>query len=61
MGGLERVKLREFSWSRDLEKALIAGAVVAGALLIAVLPRLLPGSEDLEEDPYPRSAEHAEV
>ena len=37
------------------------GAAVAGALLMAVLPRLIPQADDDVTEPYPRYAEHAEV
>lgn len=45
----------------DADRLWWVGAAVAGALLIAVLPRLIPQTDDDVTEPYPRYAEHAEV
>lgn len=43
-----------------LERVVLVGVALAGATMVALLPRLLPCG-DTPKDPYPRYAEHAEI
>ena len=49
---LDKLRIERYWW---------VGAAVAGALVAVVLPRFVPGCDTKQPQPYPRSAEHAEV
>lgn len=43
-----------------VERMVLVGVALAGATIVALLPRLIPCC-DTPKEPYPRYAEHAEV